>query len=65
MDCMAAHERTTLIQELRRTGIGHTGMAASLLVDKYTHALAMELRAAGHTEAAELIDVGLSDQDGR
>ncbi|MFE2555981.1 hypothetical protein ACFXGT_08085 [Streptomyces sp. NPDC059352] len=60
---MAAEERMALIQALRRTGVGHTGMGASLLVDRYTHALAEELRAAGHTEAAGLIDAGLSDQD--
>ncbi|MGW1894903.1 hypothetical protein ACWCP6_32370 [Streptomyces sp. NPDC002004] len=48
--------RSKLIQELRRDGPGHTGMAAALLVENYAHQLAVQLREAGHREAANLID---------
>ncbi|WP_151476120.1 hypothetical protein [Streptomyces albicerus] len=48
--------RTKLIQELRRDGTGHTGPTAALLVQDYAHQLAVQLREAGHREAANLID---------
>lgn len=48
--------RAKLIQELRRSGTGHTGMGAALLVEDYAHQLAVQLREAGHREAANLID---------
>jgi hypothetical protein len=48
--------RTKLIQELRREGAGHSRASAALLVEDYAHLLAVQLREAGHREAADLID---------
>ncbi|WP_338703202.1 hypothetical protein V2W30_38315 [Streptomyces sp. Q6] len=48
--------RSKLIQELRRGEAGHSSADAALLVENYTHQLAMRLREAGHRAAADLID---------
>jgi hypothetical protein len=48
--------RTKLIQELRRDGPGHTKAEAAILVEDYAHQLAVQLREAGHREAANVID---------
>ncbi|MDG4865999.1 hypothetical protein P8605_48395 [Streptomyces sp. T-3] len=48
--------RSKLIQELRRDGTGRAGAEAARLVEDYAHQLAVQLREAGHRDAAALID---------
>ncbi|MGY0020509.1 hypothetical protein [Streptomyces sp. cg35] len=48
--------RSKLIQELRRGDAGHTAASAAQLVEDYAHQLAVQLREAGHRDAADLID---------
>lgn len=48
--------RSKLIQELRRDGTGRSVADAARLAADYAHQLAVQLREAGHRDAANLID---------